>query len=599
MKRPLLAGAVVLGLVVAVLWAASRPVGQGPLAPLTPTFVVGSETSWRLSLSGHSELPPLQPAQPPMPSDLLTTGQVRLRHYGLTGGMQKLGLSLARLDEATLTLFGAPAMQDRAALEAALTSGEAVLTMRPEGDLAGFDFTPGAHNVFKSFAQTVAGELALPVREGPRWTVLDTTLRGRAEATYTRTAEGFSRVRTRYLKLNAFGAGLRDVTVAARTDFTLTGGELTRVRSSESLEGFTADGTRVVSTLELELVRETSAPLLASLPTALEPSKPGQLVVPADAKQQMLAQRIDGLTPQGLMDGVATYVGASPQAMVRFLPKASGLLVAQPELCADVAARAKADGTPTKERVFALEVLAAAGTPEAQAAMRDVLDSPALRSDPDRVERYQRLSLLRAPTRETVEFVGAAWRAGTREEKQTLALVLGATAGQFSRGGGDATAWVQALDQALRSSSDPQVRGSLVGALGNAGLASNVGEVLAVLRDPQEQVRADAVMALRKTPVPEARAAVVRALEDPSVAVRANAVELLRRWKPDATERTALTQGLRTGRLSLLLGHDVLNALEPFTADAEVREVLAWVTTQRAADPSLQRRARAMLGGAP
>lgn len=591
-----LVGVVALGL---GAWWLSAP---APVAPsVSAPASIGSERTWRVTVRGHAELP-LEPSKPAVPSDVVTTGVLRVRGYGAdVSGFQKLGLSLASLDEAAMTLGATPAMQDRATLEAALTGGEAILTLRPEGDLADLDFTPGSHHVFRSFAQTVAGELQLPVRDGARWTLLDTTLRGKAEATYTRTATGFHRARTRYAKWTAFGGGLRDVTVAAQTDWVTGAAGLQSVRSTEALEGVTPDGVRVVSTLELTLEPLGAVPLAAVLPTQLDDSEPGRVDRPADLKEQFLAQRVDGLTPQQLLEGVLVHgTGASLQAIAEFLPRASGLLLQQPELCAVLAERAKSPRTPVSERTFALEVLAAAGSPEAQTAMRDVLSSDALRVDPDRRERFQRLSLLVRPTKETVAFVDDAWRRGTPDERRTLSLVLGATAGQLARSGDEAAAspFVTELSQALRASSDAKEREYLVGALGNVGLAQSVPDVVAALEDADPAMRAQAVLALRKTPVPEARRAVTQALQDPERSVQSAALEVLLRWTPDGAERAALVAGLRSGQLPPALGHQVLNALAPFSGEPDVRAALAWLSTQPAADPSLQRRARVLAGGA-
>lgn len=590
-----------LALLVAGLVAFFLRGGPATPAPVSAAqWPVGTEKTYRLTLRAHAELPGVDPRGPAAPSDLVTTGLVRLRSYRADGGFLKLGLSLARLDEATMTVFGEPAMQDRAALVAALTSGEAVLTVRPEGDLVDVDFTPGSHNLFKTFAQTLAGELQLPVRDGATWTVVDTTLRGKAEATYQRTADGFRRTRPRYVKLTAFGQGLREVTVAAETRFVVGAGGLTSLDSREALGGFTPEGAPVQSALELSLEPVDAAPLAAVLPTQLEDSSPGEVVRPADWKAQMLAQRIAGLTPQQMMDGVAmNAAGASVESVARFLPRASGLLLQHPELCLALAERAKAPTTPAKERVFALELLAAAGSAEAQAAMRDILSSEALTNDPARVERFQRLSLLRRPTAETVAYAGEAWRRGSPAERQTLALVVGATAGMLSRTGGEAEAgpWVAELRQALQGARDLEERRALVGALGNAGLESAVPDVLAALRSPDEALRADAVIALRKTPVPEARQAAVQALQDPALPVKAEAVELLRRWKPDDAERAALIAAVRAGRLPMSVLHEVVSALEPFAAQPDVKAFFEWLSVQREADPSLQRRARVLAGG--
>lgn len=579
------------------LWPSSPPRPPDDAARQWPA---ATEKTYRLTLRGHTALPPLGDGRSGE-SDVLTTGLLRVRSFAGDDGAPRLSLHLTRLDEAAMTLFGEPAMGDRDGLTKALTSGEAVLTLRPEGDVLGIAFTPGSHNLFKSLAQTLAGELQLPVRGGDEWTVLDTTLRGTAVARYVRTPDGFERTRTAYPKLTAFGRDVTDVTVASQTRFVTGAGGLESLQSWESLTG-TQRGARIESRLELSLTPVESAPLAAAtLPGALEPSTVGEAPVPADWREQMLTQRAAGLTPREMADGLTMYGdGASPKTMVDFLRKASGLLLLEPELCASVAERASQPETPVRERVYSLEVLAAAGSPEAQAAMRDILSSPAVRDDAHRAARFQRLSLLQQPTVETVAFVGQAWREGTPKERLTLAVTLGATAGMSARAGHEAEAlpWVAELQQAMRAGGDVDTRRSLVDALGNAGLEVALPDVLAATASPEAQVRASAVLALRKTPTPAAREAAVHALGDASVAVKSEAVNVLSRWRLGASERSALINGLRTGQLPLSLAHPTVSALESHAAEAEVKDFFVWLSTLSEADPSLQRRARVLSGGA-
>jgi hypothetical protein len=213
-----------------------------------------------------------------------------------------------------------------------------------------------------------------------------------------------------------------------------------------------------------------------------------------------------GLTAEGLLEGLERFA-ADPRAegLPAFVAQASGLLRLHPELCQALAAQVLSPSGPVRTRHFALELLAAAGSPEAQAAMRQVLEATG------DARGAQRLSLLQRPTAETVRFVEAWWRSAAGPDRAPLALTLGATAGLLAHGGeaGAAAPALDALAAALASAQAPDDRRTQLLALGNAGAEAAVPAVLAHAADADPAVREAALEALRKTLTPAARAAMI------------------------------------------------------------------------------------------
>ena len=130
----------------------------------------------------------------------------------------------------------------------------------------------------------------------------------------------------------------------------------------------------------------------ASSKTALaDARRPGQLAVGSRAEQQIADQRIAGLTLDELENTMRAYAGGgapSPQ----FVSRATAFLKEHPEACGEMVGLFADPGASTRGRAQILELLAGAGTPAAQQAMRDALDSPAARSDArgwqDLVQRF-------------------------------------------------------------------------------------------------------------------------------------------------------------------------------------------------------------------
>ncbi|MEW5742189.1 MAG: HEAT repeat domain-containing protein [Myxococcota bacterium] len=572
---------------------------EAPRAAASVRWPKGLVRSYRFRVAGKSHAP-MPGSDGAWTGDVEASGVLELRGHGEKEGRTLLGLRLTKLDTATMTLLGAPALRDRGAVEAALVGPEALVTLLPTGDVHGVAAPKDASAVFSSLVQTLLGEVQWPLRDTPSWTLLEVTPRGRCETAFTRTGTELTKRRLRYATLTGLGLGVGDVRVTSQAKLSLNDdGQLLAATTSERLDGATPEGRAAFSELSVVLeplgagAFEGAVPEVAAA-VALDAVRP-----PLDADAQLLLQRVAGLTEAQLFDGVATY-GASgflPDVGL-FVARASGLLKQRPELCARLAERASTPAASPKERDFALELLAAAGTAEAQAAMRAVLSSDVVRDDPARRDRFLRLSLLEEPTPATVGFVSSQRDAATGQDRNTLSLVLGSTAGELARTQPEAAQpFLARLREELSTARDVTERRHLLHALGNAGQSGAVEDVLRWVSDADPKVRYAAVDALRFTPTPAARAAVTQAVADADVRVAVHAVDLLGQWQPDAAERAAIIAAFRAGRLPWRTAHSVVTALAPSADDAQVRAFFEWVLTQPAADPSVHRRIASVLPG--
>ncbi len=589
-RAPLATGlAVALAVAALGLWELASAEPAAAAAPVDLRWPRGLALRFELRLAGHTEVP--APAGPGTLGGRMRCGGV-LAVRRLDGDEPRLSLRLERFDEAEMTLLGQPAMQDLDALREALVGPEAVVTLHPGGDVRGLAFTPGAHHLFQSLVMVVLGELQWAEREGDAWTLVETTPRGVAEAAWARTALGLERRRPRYHRVTGFGP-VEAVSAEARAAFTFTpGGPLATLSASETLRGL-PPAEAAVSHLELELRQIAVTPEAPAPAPVAAAVRLGELPRPADAREQVLRQRAAGLTAEGLLEGLERFA-AAPRAegLPAFVAQASGLLRLHPELCQALAAQVLSPSGPVRTRHFALELLAAAGSPEAQAAMRQVLEATG------DARGAQRLSLLQRPTAETVRFVEAWWRSAAGPDRAPLALTLGATAGLLAHGGeaGAAAPALDALAAALASAQAPDDRRTQLLALGNAGAEAAVPAVLAHAADADPAVREAALEALRKTLTPAARAALQAALADPSDLVARRAVAVFAGAVTTVDDRRALMTAVRGGTLRLDALPLVLDALEPHLRDdATVRPFLAWLAGAPEVDPSVRRRLSGLL----
>src|SRR5207237_9633118 len=115
--------------------------------------------------------------------------------------------------------------------------------------------------------------------------------------------------------------------------------------------------------------------------------------------RQLLAARAGGLTAQQLFDEVVVFAAAGAIAdQARFVWRAGALLELQPELSGKLAALFEQPGMSGDGRAMILDLLAAAGHAQAQAAMRRSLASPAAREKPQAfAELVQPLGLVDDP----------------------------------------------------------------------------------------------------------------------------------------------------------------------------------------------------------
>lgn len=217
-----------------------------------------------------------------------------------------------------------------------------------------------------------------------------------------------------------------------------------------------------------------------------------------------------------------------------------------------------------ERRVLVLDLLAGAGTFEAQVVMRRLLALAIARRDRKMFVTFvQRLGFVEHPDGPTLRFlmsVLAESRAEAVEIRGACAYALGAAAGHAYRAG-DHDAAVRASDVLRRDllrAGSAREKASLVTALGNAGIPHDAPTVMRFVHDAEAVVRAAAALALRLVEAPEAKAKLLEMITDADDKVAHSALVGLSAHKLDEDDLDRLAELVLAGRTSLALDGAIL-----------------------------------------
>jgi hypothetical protein len=243
------------------------------------------------------------------------------------------------------------------------------------------------------------------------------------------------------------------------------------------------------------------------------------------------------------------------------------LLRLNPKECEALALVFEDEAASDERRGLVLDMLAGAGTFEAQVVIRRLLAlAVARRSNRTFAGFVQRLAFVECPDGPTLRFLMSVYaesRTEPHDVRAACAYALGAAAGQ-AMAAGDPDAAIRASDvlrRDLLSAGAVIEKCALLTALGNAGVASDVMVVTRFAHDDDAPVRAAAALALRKMTAPEATSQLVALLADREVKVAQSALLALAEHRLDDAELERLADLVLAGRTSHAIDARVLHLI--------------------------------------
>ncbi len=541
----LLVAALGAALVAATTWR-----GDATAPTDAPAWSVGDRAVYDLELTTRARV--AVATGQALEGDVHVAGRLELRAYGQQGDAAQVELALAP-SAVTMTAAGVDALDGDPA--AAFGDARAYLTIAPGGEVTSVAFAPEARPAWKDLAVQLAGWLEVVVEPGASWSVSQVGPFGRGDVTYARDGATLTRRRARYTALDAAPgpvAGLRQ-RVDGQGTIVLAGRRVARMDEREAIAVARAAGGEVVSgEASLRLVLVESGRGRHAPPARLaDRRRPGERVAAHD-ERALLADRVGELTPEMALGDLIAFGDIGLPDAGAWMWRATALLRLHPELCGKLRELAASGTLGPGGIALVADLLVSAQTPEAQAALRDVVvEAPA--TPRARVDLIQRLSLVAAPAPETITLARQlrddARGRGDVDGARAAAYVVGNLA-QTLRAEGDDTAaeaLVAPLVEDLAHATDPDERVALAVAVGTAGLPEHEALLSELSADGDAGVRRAAVIGLARQVGDGARTALVEAAGDGDGAVTGAALRALADRDLDDGSLDALTARLAGG----------------------------------------------------
>ena len=235
--------------------------------------------------------------------------------------------------------------------------------------------------------------------------------------------------------------------------------------------------------------------------------------------------------------------------------------------CEAVAQAFEDEATSDELRLWILDLLAGAGTFEAQAVMRRLLALGVARRNNRTFASYvQRLAFVECPDGPTLRFLMSVYaesRSEPHDVRAACAYALGAAAGQaLVTGDPDAAQRVSdVLRRDVLAAGNAVEKCALLTALGNAGVLGDIAVLTRFTQDADADVRAAAALGLRKMIVPEATTQLVALLADPDTRVTRSALHALAEHELGEEELDHLAEIVLAGRTSLAIDSRILRLI--------------------------------------
>jgi hypothetical protein len=560
------AGVMVAAAALLVARGAHRPAAagaRGPAAGGRLAWPAGTRATYALAWTSDTRAGLLAPGGEQMLATRLDlAGELALRSFGERDGATLLGVSLPAVERHQLTALGQELLPDDAAAAAALAGREALAEVEADGRVRALRFRPGDPDLWKTLVQWLLADaqVTLPAADAATWEALETSSLGRARARYEGGGGVATRRRGAYETLLALpGAipGAARVASEARLAWR-EHGPVVALYDDEAVALDAGPGHGALQahvTLRLELLRTEAdggePPALAGF----EARRPDAVVADGGAERRLLAKRADGLTVAGLLAYIGTYgsAGRLPDHN-RWLWRATGLLLLEPEACARLADLHADPATDPRGRALIADLLAQAGSGAAQAALRAILGSERARHDAGYPQLIERLGMVEHPDAETGRFFAAVAPAEGGPARAAAALSAGAVAGRLARSGDpEEAALADRIHRQLREQAAAAAPGEeepLLRALGNAAVAEDEPWLASELGSDEAAVRRGAARALRHFPTADATAALAGVVRDADPGVQQAALSALAGRALDDAALGAINQALASGALA-------------------------------------------------
>jgi len=485
-------------------------------------------------------------------------GDVSVRSLGKdVEGRFTLAYGIEAIREYGLAMDGKELVSDadRRLATAALVGQEAIVHTDDRGVVAAIayhqDTAPSTRELLRRLVDMM--RVTLPERVGsPSWNAHEPTPNGLATVHYEDGGNELRRVRVTYEGLEGLGAAGETEQELSSTG-TIGLDERHAVRSiadEESLRVRSANG--VFASRWAFAARRASTDALALRPVKLddldEATGASQL---ARDRQKERDERLSRGWDLGSIEVQLAVYGKGTHVDPKFVSSAAAYVRLHPEACDHLVAWFQDPRVTPLGRQLVMDVLSAAGSPEAQQAMRGALQTPEGRDPSLRGALVQRFVFVSNPTPESARYVAGLYDAARDVGDTRVAFRAAAALGAIIEHMSGAEELAAELDQKLRDDlaerRSPQETVALVLALGNARQQDDLEAIGAFAADARPEVREQVAQSLRWFDDPMATRALLDLVRDPVPAVDRSAVRALREQSLDDSDWESLAQAMEMG----------------------------------------------------
>lgn len=527
----------------------------------------------------------------PLSAAVAIDGTLRVSAFGAGPEINTLGLRFTRIERADLTVSGQ--VGPDATLREELLASDATLAFDANGAAVSLAFsdttTVRARRVLRGLYLELGAQVA-GSRVGA--SEIDTAA-GRAHVTASTAGDTRTVVRTGYASLDAFPGGFRPAVprLVARDEVRLGGqNEIVSTRTEETLEVRGAEGAVRGYEGHTQLVLDRTAVETVALgePPRYRAGKTlrdvGELSFDREAS---LERRASGVTFETVMADLTTAAAAPQAGITEWIWHDTAWLELHPSEGDRLLVEAAKKHRDVRRTAF--ELLVAAGTPEAQAALVRDLERARFFDEDERLVLLQRLSYLREPSAPTVTYMANVYaRSRHRALGFAAAHTLGALAAVVSKGDADtAAALVAPLVEDLSTATSTEERAALVRALGNAGLPGTERAVVPYAEDPDPTLRQAVARSLRRTEEPATKTLLALAGDAEPLVAEAALDSLFRKDLSEADWATLALIVEKDAMPRLAQGRLVTGLGEHRSSSPKVAEILLHLLAQPSLDEKL------------
>lgn len=512
--------------------------GDERVTPMTPPGANGAQAAAGAAIGGRMAL----------------DGELELR----AADRSRAELVITKLDRATLDVNGSAVP----GLETILVGQPLGLARTERGAFSQYLTPPDADSLAVQTLRGLAMRMQVTGPDdagGTTWSSTEVLPHGVAMSEHTRAGDELVRERPRYASLDiAEVAGVTPaVELAARATVDLRDdGVIERLRDAETLVARHEDVKLLEGTNQITLELLEVKPLADALAMQGWTARPlAEVPTSGQLAQRQLEQRAEGMTPAEMLALFQRHMngGRFPDHN-RTLWRMAAVLEQHPELARRLLELFRSASANSRARGLILDMLASVGHAEAQAAMREALQSDAGRGDEDYRMLYQRLGMLESPDADTRELVSAelarARQDGDLNQTMLKAYTAGAVAGHAATDTPEARDPIaDELSGMLQASTTPVEQKHLVKALGNAKRPAD-HEVISGYADSEDNgVRQSVARALSEPNTKAGLTTLLAMLSDADPFVQQQVIGALRRYTLEAGHYARIEAVVRAGQL--------------------------------------------------